>query len=123
MFIKHGIKRPVRAYVSSTRCACCLFEHHTRARIIKHLANVSPVCEKFYFNNVPKLSDDEVLALDTDEKNQIRDLRVQGLDRGHTFNLAAYRVCGPLRCDFVAGCGSLKPGRNKGAPFLTVCPI
>ena len=32
-------------------------QFHTRARLIKHLSNVSPVCEKYYFDHQALLAD------------------------------------------------------------------
>ena len=57
----------------------------------------------------------DLAALDADEANQIRNQKHLGLCRNHTVNIPAFRVCGPLPIDLIAGSGSNKVGR----PFRT----
>jgi hypothetical protein len=44
MFKAHGVRNPLRVYVSTTHCCVCLKEFHTRERALNHVRYRSATC-------------------------------------------------------------------------------
>lgn len=72
LFRSHNVARDARRWAYSTQCICCMKEHHSRDRIVKHLmprsAGEGSPCLALLRANVAPMTWGEVSSLDVGEK-------------------------------------------------------
>ena len=75
----HGYRQPARYFCDGSICRGCATDHHTRARLIKHLAYASSKCLNAIMLRVDPITDEQVLQLDEAQATEARQLLRRGL--------------------------------------------
>jgi len=102
LYRKHRIRPLARLYARGTCCHACMFEFHSRARLLRHLNERAPVCLQYHKQKFPPLSEEEASVLDKEAASIKQSIK----------GLVTFRVPGPLPLHIKAVSGSLKAGRN-----------
>ena len=88
----HALKNQLRLHVHGSSCLCCLWEFHTRERMLYHLKS-SPGCAAYALALAP-LSAESALALDFQSRAEQRGNLRAGLQPRQA-RVPAFRLLGP----------------------------
>ncbi len=99
MYYKHGVRPPIRAYITTTRCESCLQDFYTRERLIKHVNKVSK-CLTCYVRYQSPHPQEVIEALEEEAKEVTAQLRAKGFYREKA-QLTPERAEGPLLLEAV----------------------
>ena len=101
-FKKHGIKKPMRLFISAPYCSACLRHYHARERVITHVTYNSEVCKRYYIAHHTPMEVVESNALDKFERQtRLKDNFKAGRAEGWTAGLKVFRRPGPISPDVV----------------------
>ena len=81
MFDKHGRKSDLRNYIPGTYCPACLYQFHSRERVIRHATRSSPRCHRVIMLTLARLTKEEVDSLDAASLEVSRSLASKGFRR------------------------------------------
>ena len=89
---KHQVKNPIRQYIFSEVCGCCMRTFHTRERMVYHAA-ASPRCRRYLLMLQP-MSYDQAEDLDRQSAKTQTDNRKAGHAERKAHSVA-FRIVGP----------------------------
>ena len=121
MFKKHGIKHPIRRYVTGTHCTICLKEFWNRERVINHLKYKSHYCRNALMIGSPLVSESEAVDLDSAFASAFKSAAGSGARRHHAA-LPCVQLYGPfVDCMMFGADGGRHHPIGIGRSYAPVC--
>ncbi len=94
LFKHHGVKDPIRMYVSGTRCPICLIEFWQREVLLNHVRRGRTPCKRQVLLRGPVLSLAQADAIDLELRAFFQKQHRRGLRR-HAVEAPCIRTHGP----------------------------
>ena len=89
---------PIRAYIDTTHCPCCLLQFHTRTRVVAHLHKKNAFCANYILSKFNVLDSDITRSLEVTERERVRSVKL-GKAPDFVGNDVCYRIVGPPPCN------------------------